>query len=467
MNKSDILSTGTRHVFEVQGINKDLIEKTLEMRALAYIANTKADLLTDTIFKVDSSKKELAKERLNLAKNESKLTAAMKEAKAANEAKSTFLSSMSHEIRTPMNSILGFAQILLSNQDEPLTEPQKKNVTHILDSGYLLLNLINEVLDLSSIESGKVRLSLEGVEVASVIDEVVASVEPMELSYKINITNSVEHSGQYIMVDYTRLRQILINLLSNAIKYNRVDGTVTIWTELTEANMIRINVEDTGTGVAKDRLESLYEPFNRLGAEKLNIEGTGIGLTITKRLVELMGGSIHVESEVGKGTKFSVEFEKTEAPASETDITEDVSDGCQHLDITERKIILYVEDNPANLKLVENILKRRPNIVLLTASQAQSGIEITRTQQPDVVLMDINLPGIDGFEALRLLKSSDGTKRIPIIAISANAMPEDIEKGNASGFIEYITKPININKFLEVIDNILADNAPASPSDGK
>ncbi len=463
MSKNNIVTTGTRQVFEVQNISRELLEKSLEMRALAFLSNVKADLLTDTIFKIGSSKKELAKERLSLECQQFELMTAMEETKAANDAKSTFLSSMSHEIRTPMNSILGFAQLLLSNQNEPLSDSQKLNVEHILNSGNLLLKLINEVLDLSSIESGKLQISLESIEIASVIDDVVASVKPIELKYKINLTNSVEHSGHYVTVDYTRLKQILINLLSNAIKYNRVDGKVTVWTELTKTNMIRINIEDTGTGIAMDSLDSLFEPFNRLGAEALSIEGTGIGLTITKRLVELMGGSIHVESTVGRGTKFSVEFEKSEAPVSETDKAEDVSDSYQHLDKTERKTLLYVEDNPANLKLVENILKRRPNTVLLSASRAQHGIEIAKAQHPDVVLMDINLPVMDGYEALRILKNLDDTKRIPVIAISASAMPEDIEKGKASGFIDYITKPININNFLEVVDGALMNRVPARP----
>ncbi len=465
MSKNNILTTGTKQVFEVQNISRELLEKSLEMRALAFLSNVKADLLTDTIFKIDSSKKELAKERLSLECQQSKLIAAMEVTKAASNAKSTFLSSMSHEIRTPMNSILGFAQLLLSNQNEPLSDSQETNVNHILDSGHLLLKLINEVLDLSTIESGKLQISLESVEMTSVIDEIIASVEPMELKYKIKITNSVEYSGHYVKADYTRLKQILINLLSNAIKYNRVDGKVTVWTELTDTNMIRINIEDTGPGIAEDRLESVYEPFNRLGAETLNKEGTGIGLTITKRLVELMGGSIHVESEVGKGTKFSIEFEKAEAPASQTNITEDVSDGSQRFDTTEKKTLLYVEDNPANLKLVTTILKRRPNVVLLTATQAQPGIEIAKAQHPDVILMDINLPGMDGYEALRILKSLDNTEKIPVIAISASAMPEDIEKGKSSGFIDYITKPININKFLEVIDNILTTKVPTRHAD--
>ncbi|GAX61148.1 PAS/PAC sensor hybrid histidine kinase [Candidatus Scalindua japonica] len=386
--------------------------------------------------------------------NEIKLLAAMEEAKSANEAKSTFLSSMSHEIRTPMNSILGFAQLLISNPQEPLAESQKEKVNHILDSGHLLLKLINEILDLSSIESGKLQISMESVDAASVIDEVIASVDPMGQNHKIHIINSVEHSGQFVMADYTRLKQVLINLLSNAIKYNRVNGTITVWNELTEANKIRIAVEDTGLGIAKERLESLFEPFNRLGAETLNKEGTGIGLTITKRLVELMGGSIHVDSVIGKGTKFYVDLEKAKAPSFKTVNTKDVLDGSKLLEKKEKKTLLYIENNPANLKLVESILKCQPGIDLLSTTQAQVGITIARVQQPDAILMDTNLPGMDGFEALRILKSVDATKEIPVIAISANAMSEDIKRGKACGFVDYITKPININEFLEVIDGI-------------
>lgn len=356
-----------------------------------------------------------------------------------------------------MNSILGFAQLLESDPTGPLTGSQKENVEQILNSGNHLLELINEVLDLSRIESGKLQISIETIELDQVIEEALTTIEPMVQRYNIKINKKVECDNQYVRADLTRLKQVVINLLSNAIKYNKEYGSVIISCEYPASDTIRLNIEDTGFGISREKLESLFEPFNRLGAETLNIEGTGIGLTITKRLVELMDGSIGVKSKIGEGTKFYVDLKKAEAPVFEDSKVESVLDKKHHKEITERQTLLYVDDNPASLKLVESILKRRHNIDLLTANKAQPGIEIARTNHPDIILMDINLPDIDGYEALKLLKIHDDTKDIPVIAISANAMPKDIEKGKAADFKDYITKPINITKFLHVIDNALTN----------
>lgn len=373
----------------------------------------------------------------------------------ASEAKSIFLSSMSHELRTPMNSILGFAQLLQTDLTDPLSGTQKENVEYILKSGKHLLVLIDEVLDLSRIESGRLQLSIEDIDVGAAIMETLATIGPLAEQYNITIVNRTEHDKQYIRADCTRLKQVIMNLLSNSIKYNKPDGSVVIWHELTSTDTVRVNIEDTGLGIAEEKLGSLFEPFNRLGAEALKVEGTGIGLTITKRLVRLMGGSIGVESKVGKGSKFYVDLKKAETPVESTGITKDVTDEKRLTGTKEVKTLLYVEDNPSNLILVENILKRRPDIKLLTAPQARLGIELARAHQPNMILMDVNLPGINGFEALKLLKDHGETKEIPVVAVSANAMPKDIEKGMAAGFKDYITKPININKFLEVVDKVL------------
>ncbi len=243
-----------------------------------------------------------------------KLKTAMKEALLANKAKSIFLSSMSHELRTPLNSVLGFAQLLDSDPVDPLSDSQKEQVTYILKSSHYLLDLINEVLDLSGIESGKIQISSESINVDSVIDDAITTVGQSAQENSITINYPTKCSDQYIWADNTRLNQILINLLTNAIKYNKVGGSVTIWTESPTDKMLRINIKDTGPGIAKEKYDALFEPFNRLGAESLNIEGTGVGLTISKRLVEMMGGGIGVESEVGKGTKFYVDFKKPESP---------------------------------------------------------------------------------------------------------------------------------------------------------
>ncbi len=385
---------------------------------------------------------------------EVKLKTAMEEALHANKAKSVFLSSMSHELRTPLNSILGFAQLIVSDTVKPLSESQKENMKQILKSGNHLLELINEVLDLSGIESGKVQISLEDIEIDTALHDVIDTLEPMLEESSIKINYPTKCSGQFIKVDRTRLNQVLTNLLSNAIKYNNEGGLVSIWIESPSDKMLRINIEDTGLGIAKENHDSLFEPFNRLGAESLNIEGTGVGLTITKRLVEMMGGSIGVESEVGKGTKFYVDFIKGESPELIPNKKEVVVE-IQNNEITKKNTLLYVEDNPTNLKLVESVLQRRPSISLLTAPQAQSGIKIAMSHKPDIILMDINLPGMNGYEALEILKTSDNTKDIPVIAISANAMLKDIERGKVAGFKDYITKPINVNKFLQAIDDVL------------
>jgi CheY-like chemotaxis protein/anti-sigma regulatory factor (Ser/Thr protein kinase) len=253
------------------------------------------------------------------------------------------------------------------------------------------------------------------------------------------------------------VKQVVANLLTNAIKYNHTGGSVTISCESPNTYTLRINVEDTGLGISENDFDTLFEPFNRLGRESLNIEGTGVGLTITKALVEYMGGSIGIESKEGKGSKFFVTFNKAKAPVSEVTETKELPDE-KHLEpMRERKTLLYVEDDNANLTLVKNILRRRPNIKLLTALDAESGIELVLEQHPDLILMDINLPQMDGYEALKKLKSNDATKRIPAIAISADAMSHSIKKGKTAGFLEYITKPLNVNNFLDVIDNIFKE----------
>ena len=390
-------------------------------------------------------------------KSESRLKDASEKAQRATEAKSAFLSSMSHELRTPLNSILGFAQLLITNQKEPLVESQKERVKHILNAGDHLLDLISEVLDLSSIESGKLLISPNTVNVGSVINEAITAVVPMAQQFNIKINNMTNHCDHYIVADRTRLKQVVDNLLTNAIKYNHPGGSVTISCDLPNIFTLRINVEDTGLGIAEKDFNALFEPFNRLGRESLNIDGTGVGLAITKTLVEYMGGDIGIESKVGKGSKFFVSFNKGKAPVLEATDTKYQPEEKHLTKMAERKTMLYVEDDNTNLTLVKNILRRRPNVKLLTALDAESGLELVRTQHLDLILMDINLPKMDGYEALKKLKSDDATKRIPAIAISADAMPDSIKKGKTTGFLEYITKPLNVNHFLGVIDNIFKE----------
>ena len=385
-----------------------------------------------------------------------KLHRAIDEANRANEAKSLFLSSMSHELRTPMNSILGFAQVLKNDPHVTLADTQRQSVELILSSGNHLLELINDILDLSRIETGKLSISSEIILVDSVMEEVIAIIISIAAKYGVTIIDKFAQSGVYIIADRTRLKQVMTNLLTNAVKYNRKNGSVIVSYELRDNDMLRIKVEDTGYGIPEDKLGLLFQPFNRLGKELTNIEGTGIGLTITRRLVELMDGHIGIESVVEKGSTFYVDFKRVQKPVVGMVDTTPMQESQKIIDHKNRTI-LYVEDNPANLVLVQSILKRRPHIELLSAVTAETGIELARAKRPDVILMDINLPGMSGYEALQILRNGDETKKIPVVAISANAMLNDLEKGKVAGFFNYITKPISVNHFLQVMDDVLKE----------
>ncbi len=376
-------------------------------------------------------------------------------AEKANLAKSEFLSSMSHELRSPLNAILGFAQLMESDTSPP-TISQKRGIGQILHAGWYLLDLINEILDLALIESGKLSLSLESTSLASVMEECQTMIEPQAQKRGISVKFPPFHVTHFVKADRTRVKQVFINLLSNAIKYNNVGGTVVVSCVANIPGRIRICVKDTGEGLTPDKLAQLFQPFNRLGQE-LNVgEGTGIGLVVSKQLIELMGGVIGVESTVGKGSVFWFEMNQAEEPqhtadaaARETPIPAQVSAD------TELRTVLYVEDNPANLMLVEELITRRPNIRLLSARDGNRGVEIARESRPDVILMDINLPGISGIKALKILAEDPTTTHIPIIALSANAMPRDIEKGLEAGFFQYLTKPIIVNEFMATLDAAL------------
>ena len=380
---------------------------------------------------------------------------AMAVAEKANLAKSDFLSSMSHELRTPLSAILGFAQLIESGSPQP-TPSQKRSVDQILQAGWYLLELINEILDLALIESGKLSLSPEPVSLLEVMQECEAMIEPQADKRGIGVTFPLFAAPCFVKADRTRLKQVLINLLSNAIKYNRPHGTVTVACVHQSQERIRICVEDTGMGLSLDKIAQLFQPFNRLGQQAHAEQGTGIGLVMTKRLVELMGGVIGVESTVDKGSVFWIEMNLTTDQELVVGSigTSAVVAGHAHASSL-KHTLLYVEDNPANLLLVENLMERRPDIALLTARDGHSGVSLARTAQPDVVLMDINLPGINGIQALQLLREDPATAHIPVIALSANAMPGDIQKGIDAGFFRYLTKPIKIDEFMQTLDAVL------------
>jgi PAS domain S-box-containing protein len=386
---------------------------------------------------------------------ESELNQAMALAEKANRAKSDFLSSMSHELRTPLNAILGFAQLLESGAPSP-TPTQKRNIEQILKAGWYLLELINEILDLALIESGKLTISKEPVSLAEVIVECRAMIEPQARQRGIGMTFPKFETPRFVNADRTRVKQVLINILFNAIKYNRPLGTVAVECQLVVPHSIRISVRDTGVGLAPEQLAQLFQPFNRLGQESGAEEGTGIGLVVTKRLVELMGGRIGADSTVGVGSVFWIEFELAAAPQFATlEPGLDVLARTRAPDGTPLRTLLYVEDNPANLELVEQLIARRPDLRLLSAADGNLGIEYARTCMPEVILMDINLPGLSGIEAMKILRADPTTAHIPIIALSANAVPRDIERGLEAGFFDYITKPIVVGKFMEAVDSAM------------
>jgi PAS domain S-box-containing protein len=393
---------------------------------------------------------------------ESELNKAMAAAEKANRAKTDFLSSMSHELRTPLNAILGFAQLMESGSPLP-TPSQKRNLDQILKSGWYLLELINEILDLALIESGRVTLSGEPVSLVEIMLECRAMIEPQAQKRGIGMTFPRFEIPHFVKADRTRVKQVLINLLFNAIKYNKPGGVVAVECTLSPPHSIRISVRDTGAGLAPDQLAQLFQPFNRLGKEASAEEGTGIGLVVTKRLVELMGGAIGADSVVGVGSVFWIELSLTSAPQLAVREVERAAQVQLQVPAgAPLRTLLYVEDNPANLELVEQLIARRPDLRLLSAADGNLGIEFARAYQPEVILMDVNLPGISGLEAMRILRADPSTAHIPIIALSANAVPRDIEKSLEAGFFNYLTKPIKVNQFMDALDVALKASQRAS-----
>jgi len=383
------------------------------------------------------------------------LISAREEADRANRAKSDFLSSMSHELRTPMNAILGFGQLM--EYDDTLPEEQRDNVQEILKAGKHLLELINEVLDLAKVESGHIDLSIEPVELCPVVEECLSLIQNHANKRQIRISHTgIE--GVQLRADRTRLKQVLLNLLSNAVKYNREGGRIDLSVEHPSEDFVRIQVADTGPGIAPERLEELFQPFNRLDAKNTEVEGSGIGLTITRRIVEMMGGSIQVESTPGKGSRFWIElpYEADTAGDQQTAKALDSTPAMRREDtLATQQTVLYIEDNPSNIKLVAQLLARRKHIHLLTAHLPELGIKLARSRHPVLILLDINMPGLNGYEVLNIIRGDPALKDTPVIAITANAMPADIERGKAAGFDAYLSKPLDVASFYKLVDDYL------------
>jgi PAS domain S-box-containing protein len=397
--------------------------------------------------------------------------AAHEEADRANRAKSEFLSRMSHELRTPLNSVLGFAQLM---QMEPMAPKQEEATREILKAGTHLVELIDEVLDIARIEAGKLRLSLEPVDAVLVIDECISLLGPQAAQEGVGVTMdgpAAEIGSSYVIADRQRLKQVLLNLLSNGIKYNREHGTVEVSIERTaDGSRIRIDVSDTGRGIPPERLDRLFSPFERLGIEETGIQGTGLGLALTKPLVEAMGGTIEVSSELGHGSRFSLEL----ASADEAAIAESIKSDDHHLvasAVPRTRTILYVEDNLANVKLMERILERRPGVQLISAMQGSLGVTLARDHRPDLIFLDLNLPDMGGQELLGRLGSDPRTADLPVVVISADVTAGQHARLIEAGARDFVPKPFDVERLLRIVDAFcgaaLSEGAENGSSNGE
>jgi PAS domain S-box-containing protein len=399
----------------------------------------------------DVTKKVALEEALTSAKKEAER--AREDAERANRAKSEFLSRMSHELRTPLNAILGFGQLLEMDGLEP---QHQESVEQILKGGKHLLDLINEVLDIARIESGRMTLSLEPVVLADALSEAIGLIQPLAAEQGIELkAEDARSADSYVRADRQRLKQVLLNLLSNAVKYNRSGGRVIVRCLEVQGEGLRVEVSDQGAGIPREMMDRLFVPFERLGAEGTGVEGTGLGLALSKGLTEAMGGSLGMTSIPGQGSTFFVELPRAEGPVVADEqgaggrLGAPATDGSHTL--------LYIEDNLANLRLIERALDHRPGLILLSAMQGSLGLDLARQHQPDLILLDLHLPDMPGEEVLRHLRGDPRTQRIPVIVISADATPGQIRNLLATGARAYLTKPIDVSRFFEAVDQALAE----------
>ena len=387
---------------------------------------------------------------------ESNMTIAKERAEQANQAKTQFLTHISHELRTPMNAILGFTELINRDSMNPLPNHQKQQLDQITSSGKHLLNLINEMLDLATVESGNIKLSVESVEIVSLVEEVITLCDSLAIQNGIIIEHEKTLADRvFVNADVSRLKQVVLNLVSNAIKYNKPDGEILISYIKQGSSKIRFGIKDSGFGIPDEQKDKVFKPFERLHSDITNIEGTGIGLTISKQLIELMAGTIGFESVTNEGSYFFINLPLSQNIPAAKDIKDPSNLPVINLKSNEMKTVLYIEDVEVNIKLVEHILSLRKNIRLLSAKRALDGIKIAKSEIPDLILMDIRLPDIDGLTAFKKLQLIKEVKNIPVIALTANALEDETQNALKLGFKDYLTKPLNIENFLKVVDKLL------------
>jgi PAS domain S-box-containing protein len=449
-----VLAGDGRPLF-LQGVMYDI---TNQKRAEQEIRDMNADLerrVADRTSELDTANRELIERERRL--DESRV-----EAERANQAKSEFLSRMSHELRTPLNAILGFGQLL---EMDDLSDEQRDAVRQILRGGRHLLDLINEVLDIARIEAGRMHLSLEPVGANTIVHDGLALVRLLAEERDVRIeVGPLADGDPYVVADRQRLQQTLLNLLSNAVKYNRDAGAVRISTRWVGDERLCIDVSDDGVGIAPEKLQRLFVPFERLGAEHSGVEGTGLGLALSRHLVEVMGGDLRVESTLGRGSTFTVELSVAAAPDQASD-EEGVEPPDRRVTTGGSRTVLCIEDNPANLNVIERIMARLPGVTLVTAMQGGLGVDLARTHRPDVILLDVGLPDMPGLEVLRRLREDPSTSAIPVVVISADASEHQVERFLAAGARDYVTKPLDVKKLNALLDDVLLEHKARQESE--
>ncbi|MBX3637159.1 MAG: response regulator [Rubrivivax sp.] len=441
------------------------VQGTDETAQLTVAFNRMAQALEQRVTALQQAERELQRANDELeervAARTAELATARDVAESANRAKTEFLSRMSHELRTPLNAILGFAQVLRLRL-KPAPAGVGEQLGHIETAGWHLLELINDVLDLSRIEAGTMVVSRDAVALAPLLADSVRMVGSVAQAAQVSVFIEPFDESLAAEADATRLRQVMGNLLSNACKYNRPGGQVTVGVQA-DGDAVSVSVVDTGAGLTTAQQAALFEPFNRLGAERSAVEGTGIGLVITKRLVELMGGRLHVQSTPGSGSTFRVQLRRAALPAaalSGAQVPQAAPAGGRGV------TLLYVEDNAANVQLLAEVLRLRPAVHLLAAVDGPQGLALAREHEPDLVVVDVALPGIDGYELCRRLRSLPALRQRPIVALSANAMASDRERGRDAGFDHYFTKPLDVTHFLAWLDQTLSSTASTTRGPG-